>query len=261
MAQQIQATLTGIFENLGLSSSEIPVLLFLLESANGLRATEIARKTRVNRTTLYGILKSLTSRGLVSSSEENGIMRFQSIQPHQLTAYIESAKQRLESDTKRLDQVIPALAHARKAKDEQYPQIQFFSGVEGIKQVYEDTLRDNPSKAIYGFFDYEATLKLMDTEWPNYYIKKRTEAGIESHTIATYSPLTRTLKEFDKDYLRVTKEFPEGFSFAMEISAYGDKTMLISFNEDHPLAIIIKDARVAETIKTLFRYIDSTLPD
>ena len=34
---------------------------------------------------------------------------------------------------------------------------------------------------------------------------------------------------------------------------------IASFSQDHPLGILIEDREIAETIKTLFRYIDSTL--
>lgn len=258
MKKELRSSLSDIFLGLGLSPSEIDVFVFLLESGGGLRATEIARKTGVNRTTLYGILKILADRGLISSSEERGVLRFQSIQPHLLVDYVERAKEKLSSDAKRLNRLIPEIANARKSYGEEYPQIQFFGGTEGIKQVYEDTLHEG--SAMYGFINYEAALGLMGEEWANYYIQKRTAAGVPAYTIASDNAKAKEMRSKDEAHRRVVKIFPEGYEFDLEIMAYGDKVALVSFDASHPLAIIIKDHGIATTIKTLFKYVDSTLP-
>ena len=64
----------------------------------------------------------------------------------------------------------------------------------------------------------------------------------------------------DKEQLRVTKFLPPAYNFDIELASYDNKTAIMSFAEDHPWAMIIEDKKIAETIKSLFRYIDSTLP-
>jgi len=257
MNPKYKAQLKEIFDNLGLNPQETGTMLFLLENSVGLRVTEIAKRTGANRTTLYGTLNSLVDKGLVSTSEERGVMRFQSIQPHLLVDYVERAKDKLASDSKRLNQLVPEIVQARKARGEEYPQIQFFGGIEGIKQVYEDTLHD--SKEMFGFINYEAALNLMGREWANRYIQKRVAAGVTAYTISSDSTKAKDMKSQDDRHKRVIKVFPKGYEFDLEIMAYGEKVALISFDAKHPLAVIIKDGEIARTVKTLFRYIDSTL--
>jgi hypothetical protein len=78
--------------------------------------------------------------------------------------------------------------------------------------------------------------------------------------LAVDSPESRELATHDKEQLRVTKFLPASYKFDVELGAYDDKTFILSFAEDHPWAMIISDKKIAETMKALFRYIDSTLP-
>jgi sugar-specific transcriptional regulator TrmB len=245
----------------GLSVAETEVLGVLLQNAEGQRASSLARKTGLNRTTLYGLLKSLAQKGLVSYIEERSIQRYRSVQPRLLIDYIDRVKDKLSADAERIQQLLPLLETERTKMSRAYPSIQFFEGKEGIKQVYEDTIDGNISKALYGFLGAEAGYKFMGLDWANYYIEKRSKRGIKYFNIGADTPQTRVLKSQDKNELRVTKLLPPGYDFDIEITAYDDKLLVVSFAEDHPLAVLIEDQKIADTIKTLFRYIDSTLAE
>lgn len=249
--------------HLGLSPSEIRVFSYLLENKNAERISIISRKTKLNRTTLYGILKSLTERGLVSSVEDRGVLTYRSIQPHLLVDYIERAKDKLSSDIAKVREIIPFIEQLRKVGGSSYPSIQFFDGVEGIKQAYEDTIKNNPSKKIYGFTGTEAIFRSdsIDMEWVEWYMKKRAAAGIKYLTITMDGPASRIIKGRDERDFRLTKLLPPGYSFEIEMSIYENKVLIASFSAEHPLAVLIEDEKISELMKSLFRYIDSTLKE
>lgn len=253
-------TLQETLSDTGLSEAEIKVFVFLLQHDVGLRVSDISRRTRTNRTTLYGILKSLAERGLVSSSEQRGVLLFQSIQPHLLVDYLERAQERLAKNIKKVEEIVPDITRLRNKEKGYRPQMQFFDGTEGIKQAYEDPLRNNKEKVIYGFGGIHAIYNLMSMDWIDYYLKKRPALGIKWLALAVDSPASRAMSKRDTVQLRTTKFLPAEFNFDIELGAYDDKTLIVSFAEDHPWALIITDKKIAETIKALFRYIDSTLP-
>jgi len=261
LPRHIQQSLSEILESLGLSSSEIEVFTHLFQSNDPQRISTIARRTKLNRTTLYGILKSLSARGLVSSIEEGGILTYRPIHPRALVDYIERARERLAAEIKRVNDVVPFIEQLRKTGGRKYPRIQFFDGIEGLKQAYEDTIKNNPSKTLHGFTGAEAIYGSgsVDKEWVDDYIRRRTNAGVRWYSIATNSPESREMKARDPDEFRVTKLLPPGYKSSLELATYGDKIMIASFSQDHPLGVLIEDREIAETIKTLFRYIDSTL--
>jgi sugar-specific transcriptional regulator TrmB len=260
MADDTKTSLQAILKSIGLSDFEMRVFIFLLESGRSVRATEIARKTRLNRTTLYGVLKSLTNKALVTSSEDHGVLHFASIEPHLLVNYVERLKESLTKQAGRIKDILPSL-EAKRAPTERYrPRMQFFDGTEGIEQAYEDTLYNNKEKKLFGFSGYQAVYNLMSTDWIDYYLKKRPLVGVKALIVAANNPTAQEISTHDEEQLRETKFLPPDFNFDIELLTYDNKTMVVSFAEDHPWALIITDEKIAETIKALFSYIDSTLP-
>lgn len=254
-------TLVEALRDAGFNDSEIRVFTFLLRHDIGLRVSDIARRVRLNRTTLYGVLKALTDKGLVSSSEQRGVLLFRSIQPHLLVDYLERLQQRLASNIKKVEEIIPEITSQRTQEERYRPQMEFFDGTEGIKQAYEDTLRNNKDKTVYGLAGIHALYNLMGMDWIQYYLKKRSSMGVKWLALAVDSPTARAMQKRDKAEVRVTKFLPAEYKFDIELGSYDDNTLIVSFAEDHPWAMIIRDKKIAETVTALFRYIDKTLPD
>lgn len=259
LPKSVYDAVSGALRNVDVSASEAAVFLALLQSSDALRVTDIAKKTKLNRTTAYGLVKSLAKKGLLSSVEENGILRYRSIQPHLLTDYIERHKEKLAADMKRVKDALPLINAERIKRVRTYPAVQYFEGVEGIKQAYEDTIRNNKGKALYGFMGTDAIVKLMEPPWPSYYIGQRVEHGVRAYTVAIDTPSSRQYKKFDEQQLRVIKLLPPGYDFEIELAAYDDKVLITSFSQDHPLSVMIEDEKIAQLMVQLFKYIDSTL--
>ncbi len=245
--------------DLGLSETETKVFTFLVLQDVGLRATEIALRTHLNRTTLYGVLKALVSRGLISMSELRGVQVFQAIQPHLLVDYIERTREKLASNIKRVRDMVPTMNSIRTNQEGYRPLIKFYDGTEGIKQVYEELMVNNKEKLIYGFTGAQAAWQLMSMDWIEYIFKKRPAMGVHWLAISVDSPVMREAATHDKEHLRTTRFLPAHYHFDVELAAYDDKTLIMSFASEHPLAIQITDKNIAETVKSLFRYVDDTL--
>lgn len=259
LPSQTRDELASVLAELGLSSSERDVLLLLLLSEGAQRVSLIAKKLRVNRVTLYGILRSLSERALVSSIEDRGVLAYRSIEPHLLSDYMERMREKLASNIEKVRSTLPLVERERSQFRSIYPSMQFFEGVEGIKQAYEDTIKNNPSKNVYAFLGTDAIYKTIDSDWLKRYLVRRTKAGIKWHAAVPDEQHARLVKARDAAESRVTKILPPGYSFDIEMATYGDRTLIASFSEDHPLAIIIKDEKIARTIREVFRYVDSTL--
>ena len=105
-------TLKKTFEELGLSTNEIKILLVLLQEKS-LKVQTIAKLSHLNRTTTYGVLKSLTKRGLISSITQKGISEFQSIEPKLLLNYIDRKQEQLNERKGEIKEVLPELKKMR----------------------------------------------------------------------------------------------------------------------------------------------------
>src|SRR3989344_4690907 len=245
------------FESIGLNEKESIVLGFLLQTGPML-SSNLAQKVGLNRTSVYSILKELTNKGLISTTRKSGVTRYQSIDPALLPDYLVRKQDELAKQEESLREILPQLVLQRE-KSALLPKVQFFQGVEGMKQAYEDTLENNEQKNLYDLTGVGAVLKRMGTEWLQYYLKKRVQLGIRCINIAPDSVWARESKEDDEKYNRITKLLPAKFSFDSEIDIYDNKIGIFSFAQDNPVAIISEDDTIARTMKTLFNYIDETL--
>lgn len=257
MKHMTHTFLKKVFASLHLNKSESIVLLCLFESGP-CRVTELATTTSLNRTTLYGILKILAKKGLVSSFTRRGCLEYQSIQPNLLVDYLERQQIILEERKNEVMSILPELIRMRTGAT-LFPHVQFFEGVEGIKQAYEDTLKNNEGRVLYDFTGTDAVFKKMGKDWVEYYVKKRTALGIKCFDIAPNSDWSQKSKRRDVEFNRVTKLLPAEFIFDTEIDLYDNKVAIFSFSKEQPIAVIIEDEQIAKTLKTLFTYIERTL--
>ncbi|OGE77878.1 MAG: hypothetical protein A2751_02430 [Candidatus Doudnabacteria bacterium RIFCSPHIGHO2_01_FULL_46_14] len=247
------AELHKILQSLNLDQKETAVLILLLEEGK-LRVRDIAKFAKINRTTAYGILKTLMNRGLVSQTKEKGVLMFQSIEPAHLINYVERLESNLSETKKEIKSILPQLSRLRRQKSV-FPRIQFFEGIEGIKQAYEDTLINNEEKTLRDFTGTDAIFREMPHEWVEYYLQKRARSGIKCLDIAPDTEWSRKSQTRDKELLRETKLIPEQFAFDTEIDVYDNKTAIMSFSEKEPIAVIIEDNNIAKTMKKLFEYV------
>jgi len=95
-------------------------------------ASTIARRLGENRVTVYSILKNLVKRGIASETPRQNSTYYTVILPEKLM-------QRLQDKYQALKDALPQfLAIANKYDTK--PQVQFFDGIEGLKNLYEDHL-------------------------------------------------------------------------------------------------------------------------
>jgi len=250
--------LTGILVDIGLTEPERRVFTMLIEEREPLRVTDIAKRTKQNRTSTYGVLSALAKRGLVVSTDTKGVLRYQSIDPELIADHLSRAKERLAGDEKRLSEIVPEIKRVRSGKNTYRPSVKFFEGKEGVKQIYDNILRESKSKKVYGFVGTEALYKLKDEDFIRYYLKKRPERGVHWTTIADESPASQDMQRRDAEELRTTYLLPTGFEYDIELASYDDTTMIVSYDEENPIGITITDKKIANTIKTLVEYIAST---
>jgi HTH-type transcriptional regulator, sugar sensing transcriptional regulator len=244
-------------KNIGLSDKEVRVLLVLLQSGPTL-ASSVARSTKINRTTTYGLLKELTQRGLVSYSKNDGATKYQSIAPELLPSYIERKGNELQKNAQEIENLVPQIELLR-SHAHILPRVQFFEGREGVEQAYEDTLENNKSKELLDITGVDAAFTKLDRSFLNYYLKKRARLGIKCTNLAPETDWARKSKKDDEKYLRITKFLPENLSFDGEISMYDDKVGLFSYEQVRPVAVIIQDQTISSMMKQLFKYMESTL--
>jgi len=130
--------LETIFQHFSLKQEHVNIYLALLE--NGLlTAGELAKKLRLPRATLYGLLADLNQNGLVSQSEKDKIKTWQAVAPAKITDLLNQDINAVEKLKNGFANILPDLQNKLPA-DFTPPHFQYFEGAAGARQIVNDIL-------------------------------------------------------------------------------------------------------------------------
>src|SRR3989344_962206 len=136
MNQDIQQV-TETMVMAGFSENESAVFLALLELGKG-SVTQITRKAGLNRTTGYDILDTLVSKGLVGVSGKEPKQEYLAESPERVISLLERQLEEKRSQLEKVRSVLPELKSLHNVAGR--PKVRFYEGIEGLKDIYEDTL-------------------------------------------------------------------------------------------------------------------------
>lgn len=231
--------------NLGLSENESRVYIATLEIGRG-TVSKICRKAGVSRTNGYNILDALVEKGLARISGKEPKEEYAAESPEKIFTYFEKKHTELVATLANARELIPELTTMEKRKDR--PQVKFYEGTEGLKQVYEDTLTS--TETIRAFATVEEMHEGLKDYFPHYY-KRRSGKGIFIRTILPDTPVSVERTKHDKEEARESRLVPhDEFLFHPEINIYDNKVMVASWREK--LGIIIESDEIADAMKKIF---------
>lgn len=248
MENELNPAKKAIYDSLiksGLSENEARVYLVLLELGRG-TVTQITRKAGLNRTTGYDILDNLTSKGLVSISGKEPKQEYVAESPDRLVAFIEKEKEQKETNLKRIKSILPEIKSLHNVTLR--PRVRFYEGLEGLKDVYEDTLTSH--EQIRAYANVNEMHEALIGYFPKYY-EKRTGKDISIRAIIPNSPVGKVRASKDKEEKRESVLVPaDKYNFIPEINIYDNKVMIASWREK--LGIIIESAEIADAMKKIY---------
>ncbi len=234
------AHLKKIFQDIGLTEKEAKVYLATLETGTS-KVSSIAKRSGLNRATAYTILDSLLEQGLVSLIIKNNQKMYTALDPK---LFVNRSKEKI----KNLEKALPLLKKLSSKTD--YPRIEYFEGLDGIKQVYTDTLTAKTELLNY------ADSKMVREVWPEYdkeYVAKRVRRRIFLRGIAPYDEYGLKVVSENKSKHRDIRLVPRDvFDFSNEINIYDDKVSIVSLKRDL-FGIIIQNEDIANTQRSIFR--------
>jgi sugar-specific transcriptional regulator TrmB len=237
-------------ESAGLSSNEARTYLASLELGET-TVSRIAKKSGVKRTTSYLIIEALKEKGLISSIKKGAQTHFFAENPKKI-------KNMLKEREEKIDKIMPELLSFANLIDKK-PKIRYFEGVDGVIEVYKDTL-NYPSQEILVW----APGNYIGSAYYDYfdgYIEKRIENKIWMRAITPNSKSLQKYVEKDKEQLRKTKLIEaERFKTKIEIDLYGkNKIGLMSHKEE--IGVIIESQDIHDTLKEIFEVMWGFLPE
>jgi len=238
--------------NANLNENEKKVLASLYKLEDGV-VNKIAKDTLINRTTLYPILEKLAEKGLVSKVKIEGKIRFQPISREELKLWAKRKEEELKNANSKLLDWIESQGENKKSS--MASEIKYFEGMEGVKNLYSDTWRENNDKIIYAITDYKNAYENMGNFFRKEYFPARIKHGVWVKNLIPESPEGKRDIETAKEMLREMKFVKLFEDLDIEINIYNDKTAIVAFDKKNPSGVIIKNEKIAEAMKSIFEYL------
>jgi len=234
-------------QEIGLSEKEAEVYVALLQYDNT-SVAELAKKTKVNRTTIYPVLETLAKKGLVSEIQVDKKVHYQAEPPERLETYIERQKVVLEENTKRLKDIVPQLKSIQRESGER-PVVKYFEGREGIISSSEEMFSTKNEEGIsYLIYPKDLLLELFKKEETDKYKGLRLKNNVRSKVLYTFRN-GEIPSSADGERIKIDEE---KYPIYCDISINGDYVRINTL-KDKLAGISIKSKDFARTMKSLFR--------
>lgn len=253
-----------ILKKAGLSDAQATIYRCLLDHGT-LSPSELAEKTGQSRENCYMIAKKLADLNLIEQTEDKKA-RYRVLNPSNLEILVEKRRKIMAKNEKYVKENLSSLLDIFYANNEM-PGARTLEGIEGVKEVYLDTLR--VKKDIYLLRTRADRLLGNDIDADSFlkhYREQRPLMGINTYAL---TPVTKRAKQNVKTGRDKAINFhrtwmpEEDYTAPVEIQVYGDKVAMISFGET-AMATIITSPVVAEAmrqmLKVMMKYYKGSFP-
>lgn len=234
--------LTDSLKKAGLDEAEIKVYLACLELGET-NISRIAKKSGIKRTTTYLVMDALREKGLASTVKKKNKTYFYAEDPRKI-------KEQMEENLKDVELAIPELLAMANFIDKK-PNIRYFEGKNGIKDLFKDILK-YPDSEVLEWYSEAYVTDFEEEFFTDYFTPKRISKKIWVRAILPDNEIIRKLAVNNEKQLRRTKLLnPEKYRIKIEINLYGpNKVSIISFKEE--MGLIIASQKIYESLKNIF---------
>lgn len=238
---------------IGFSEKEIKVYISALELGEA-SVLQIAKKSRINRTTTYPILSALKDKGLVSVINKGKKQLFFAESPEKIGIFVDARIRELESHKNNLPDLVKELKVFENRRQNK-PIVRFYEGDEGINTMLEEFVPegekvvdpDNDQNKMYISYSRDMQESSVSEKRRDYRRQIRNKTGVKS--VYLY---TKDKGELISDTLRQRiKVDKKRYPFPAHIAVFKDRIRLISYTKN--MGILIFDEELAETLRSLMR--------
>lgn len=200
--------LVRVLEELGLSDPEARIYLAAL-ALGPASILKLARAAGVKRTTVYSLIERLKQAGLMSVEIRGFKQRFVASDPERLEVMIEQRRQRLQA-------VLPELSALHNLKGGEGV-LRYYEGIQAIKSVYEDVLRDVRPHDDYLIMSDLRQWLALDADYFLDFVERRAKLPLKIRMLAQDSPVARDHQRLQKTFHETIRLLPAGTKLATNL--------------------------------------------
>lgn len=241
----------------GLEEKEAQIYGYLAETGGAFPST-IAEATKLNRSTVYKLLGILSVRGLVAEIEKKKKLYYF---PESPAKFLRASKMKIrlaEDAYAKASELIPELEGLFQTNNAK-PRVTFYEGRDQVVEAYMKQVENKKKYELLAFASTDHLQSFLPPKVFREYIKLKEKYGITARGILPDAPTNKKFLESAYSDIKnnvkpVIRYVPKNlFPFSGEIVMYdSNKVLIVKFDEQHPIAIIIEDEMIHDMQKMIF---------
>ncbi len=245
-----------VLTDLGLNENEA-LLYELLLQYGPQGGAELTEKSAIGRGNVYNTLTTLKTKGLVE--EENGTKTiYKPKDPEQLRTLANIRRASAEAVSEQVTAILPSLKSNYRLLTVQ-PTVRVFEGVDGLKEMYRETLKDK--QTIYAYVSPDEPDPRIYRWLTTTYVQERIKHELHVKVVVNGSSQAAEYIAKNQMELREARFVQsELYPFRGEIDVFGDKVAFISYKTEELFGVIVESAAIAETLRSSIKLILDLLP-
>lgn len=241
---------------LGIKGSAQRVFAYLSE--NGVSpVSKIADGIRTPKPSIYDALKELGDAKLVIEYDQGRSKEYGSVSTEQLKDIVANKISEIKSAESAL---ISFIQNQDKNKTSIKPKLKFYSGVEGIRQAFRDTMWHNDCKETFLMWPTNEMIDILTPEFSKWHSEQRLRYKVFMKVVRKHSDRTLDKMGADKSALlesdgwkndRAVRYAPKDTTWSMSCWIYDDKCLFASSAGDK-FAFVVHSREFADVQKLLW---------
>jgi len=238
-----------ILTQLGLEENEAKIYLALLKLGETI-IIPLSKEAKLPRTTCYAVVDRMAETGLLSKVVRGAHTYFSPASPEKIHELAILKEKEAKEQRQLAEQMVPRLINLTK-ETMSVPKIQYFSGKQGVRAIFEDLLTSGEVKAYY-LGSVQKCVEIAGENFMKDWVRRRVKAGIFSYGVRIESEEElRTTFRSSRKRMRQIKFAPKGAEFPVYIAIYGDKVAFITSKKEG-FGLILESKDFAVTFRSMF---------
>lgn len=233
-----------------ISEKESEVFVALQKLGKSL-VSQIAKETLINRTALYHTLSLLKDKGLVNEIKTDKLSYFEAVT---LVEFEQWEKRKL-LEFQNQSEKIKDLIKNNSQKNVLPSKYKFYEGTDAVKNLYDETWRNNTKKEILAITDYKKAYETLGDYFENDYFPTRVRKRIKVKSLLEKNDYGK------KDLIRAEKllrdmRFSNIFKdLGIEMNIFDNYVSLVSFDKKRPTGVLIQNELISSAFRKIFMFI------
>jgi len=241
--------LSSILLELGLSDKESAIYLAALVLGPS-SASEIARESGIKRPTVYPIVDALTKKGLMHI-EVRGFKQLYAAEPP------ERLKSALATKANMLSLALPEFEALYNLRGDQGV-VRYYRGLDAVKGVYEDLLKDTRPKDDYWVISHTKKWLALDEKYFRDFAERQTKERFNFRFLLVDSPEARASIPVARAIGAEVRILPKDTVFGSNFTATAHRTVMHHL-EEPTFAIVVDNDQFARMQRELFEVVWQSL--